>query len=261
MPRKHRRTSSTGIYHIILRSINHRIIFEENSDYLKFLSTLSISKEKYGIDILAYCVMDTHVHFMLRSDLNNISLFFQSLGSKFVQWYNKKYERSGSLFQERYSSFVVESEHYFLYTLIYIHNNPVKAGVCLVPSEYRWSSFNAYYGAHNPLVNVTYAINLFGSKEALHRFFAHNFNLIDEKSFSFIEKKSNYMTDEDALRIYKEVTGLPSVSATAALPRVTRNNYIRILKKKGLTIKQISRVMAVSTTTVKRICSSAATET
>lgn len=260
MPRKHRRTSSTGIYHIILRSINHRIIFEENSDYLKFLSTLSISKEKYGIDILAYCVMDTHVHFMLRSDLNNISLFFQSVGSKFVLWYNKKYERTGSLFQERYSSFVVETERYFLYTLVYIHNNPVKAGVCLAPSEYRWSSFNAYYGAHNPLVNVTYAINLFGSKEALHRFFAHNFNITNEISFPIFEKKRNFMTDEDALRIFKEVTGLPSVSATAALPKVTRNNNIRMLKKKGLTVKQISRVMAVSTTTVKRICSSSAAD-
>ena len=70
----------------------------------------------------------------------------------------------------------------------------------------------------------------------------------------------NFMTDEDALRIFKEVTGLPSVSATAALPKVTRNNNIRMLKKKGLTVKQISRVMAVSTTTVKRICSSSAAD-
>lgn len=255
MPRKQRRTSSTGIYHIILRSVNHRIIFEEDSDYFKFLSTLSISREKYDIDLYAYCVMDTHVHFMLRSDLNNISLFFQSLGAKFVQWYNKKYERTGPLFQERYHSFVVETEQYFLSTLIYIHNNPVKAGVCLAPSEYRWSSFNAYYGAHNPLVNVTYAIDLLGNKEALHDFFAHNFDISENVIFPHDNRITNLLTDEDALRIFKEVTGLPSISATADLCRVDRNNYIRVLRKKGLTTKQISRIMAVSLTTVKRICS------
>ena len=68
MPRKARTVSSSGIYHIILRSVNKHIIFEEDFDYQKFLFVLSDCEEKYDTSIYAYCLMDNHIHMLLRAD-------------------------------------------------------------------------------------------------------------------------------------------------------------------------------------------------
>ena len=103
MPRKPRIFSSTGIYHITLRAINRHIIFEEDADYQKFLFILSDCKTKYDIDIFAYCLMDNHIHLLLYSEPDNLPSFFQSLGTRFVRWYNNKYSRCGHLFQIRYA--------------------------------------------------------------------------------------------------------------------------------------------------------------
>ena len=165
MPRKPRVLSSTGIYHIILRSVNQHIIFEEASDYQKFLSILSDCKKKYDIDIYAYCLMDNHIHLLLQLTDDTLSSFFQSLGTLFARWYNNKYSRSGHLFQDRFYSSVIETERAFLSALSYIHNNPVKANMCRYASEYPWSSIGAFYGAKNPLINVSYAYNIAGSKD------------------------------------------------------------------------------------------------
>ncbi|MBQ1721923.1 MAG: transposase, partial [Lachnospiraceae bacterium] len=86
MPRKARTVSSSGIYHIILRSVNQHLIFEEDSDYQKFLYILSDCKMKYTIEIYAYCLMNNHIHILMKSSSDRLSSFFQSLGSKFVRW-------------------------------------------------------------------------------------------------------------------------------------------------------------------------------
>ena len=255
MPRKPRILSSTGIYHIILRSVNQHIIFEEDSDYQKFLFVLSDCKKKYDIDIYAYCLMDNHIHLMLFASNDKLAGFFQSLGTRFVRWYNNKYSRSGHLFQERFHSSVIQNEKAFLSALIYIHNNPVKANMCRYASEYRWSSLNAFYGAKNPLVNVSFAYNIAGSKDFLLKYFATETVAPENALFSNDHRETNHFhTDEKALDIFKSVTNLPSTSAVVNLEKVKRNEYIRVLKEKGLTIRQVARVMDVSGTTVKRIC-------
>lgn len=255
MPRKPRIMSSTGIYHIILRSVNQHIIFEEDSDYQKFLFILSDCKKKYDSDIYAYCVMDNHIHLLLRISKNKLSSFFQSLGSRFVRWYNNKYLRSGHLFQERFHSSAIESEKAFLSALIYIHNNPVKANICRYASEYRWSSFNAYYGDNNPLINVTFAYGIAGTKDSLLRIFANESDSYEKDVFEYDHYEvRRFISDEKALTIFKDITNLSSAAATSTLGKIQRNTFIRELRTHGLTIKQVARIMDVSITTVKRVC-------
>lgn len=255
MPRKPRTLSSTGIYHIILRFVNQHIIFEETSDYQKFLFILSDCKKKYDIDIYAYCLMDNHVHLLLRLPDDRLSSFFQSLGTTFVRWYNNKYSRSGHLFQDRFYSSAIEGGRAFLSALIYIHNNPVKANMCRYASEYRWSSIGAFYGAKNPLVDVSFAYNIAGSKDYLLRFFAKETDSSDNPLFINDHREANhFLTDEKALNIFKTVTHLTSTSDATTLDKTSRNEYIRALRGKGLTIKQIARIMDISDSTVKRIC-------
>ncbi|WP_022774171.1 REP-associated tyrosine transposase [Butyrivibrio sp. AE2015] len=255
MPRKPRILSSTGIYHIILRSVNQHIIFEEDSDYQKFLFILSDCKKKYDIDIYAYCLMDNHIHLLIHLPDDKLSSFFQSLGSRFVRWYNNKYFRSGHLFQERFHSSAIENERAFLSALIYIHNNPVKANACRYASEYLWSSVRAFYGAKNSLVNVAYAYNIAGSKDSLLHYFAKETDSPENTLFKNDHLEiTHFLTDEKALTIFKSVTHLPTASDVVTLEKSKRNEYVRALKKEHLTIKQIARIMDISETTVKRIC-------
>lgn len=256
MPRKPRVISSTGIYHIILRSVNQHIIFEEDSDYQKFLYILSDCKTKYDIDIFAYCLMDNHIHLLLYSMPDSLSSFFQSLGTRFARWYNTKYLRSGHLFQDRFYSSVVEDVPHYLSTLVYIHNNPVKANICQNPSEYRWSSYNAFYGQKNPLINISFSHDIAGSKDLLITYFSKH---CDGEASEYFYKDhlevTHHLTDDQALQIFKAITKLSSASEVQFLPKRIRNDYIRSLKQNRLTQKQIARLMDVSITTVKRICS------
>lgn len=254
MPRKPRIFSSSGIYHVILRSVNQHIIFENDSDYQKFLFILSDCKTNFDIDIYAYCLMDNHIHILLHSSDEDLSHFFQCFETRFARWYNKKYERSGHLFQDRFFSAAIESSSKYLTTLTYIHNNPVKASVCRFPSEYRWSSYNAFYGQKNPLINVSYSYDIAGSKDSLLVYFA-NVNISSDPSDSFAEisPQRKFISDEKALIIFKKVTQLSSTSKAADLKKTLRNEYIRTLRKKGLTINQVARLMDVSVATVKRL--------
>jgi REP element-mobilizing transposase RayT len=255
MPRKPRIVSSTGIYHIILRSVNQHIIFEEDSDYQKFLFVLSDCVKKYDVQIYAYCLMDNHIHLLLQSTPDGLSGFFQSLGTRFVRWYNSKYSRSGHLFQDRFYSVAIENDNAFLSALVYIHDNPVKASIIRYPSEYRWSSYNAYYGAKNPLVNVLFAYSISGSKEALLHFFSNEQISTENELFMNDHREAvHFLTDEKALSIFKSVTGLASTSDAITIEKTRRDEYVRRLREKGLTIKQVARLMDLSATTVKRLC-------
>ncbi|MBO7357713.1 MAG: transposase [Lachnospiraceae bacterium] len=253
MPRKPRAFSPTGIYHIILRSINRHIIFEEDADYQKMLYILSDCKRTFDIDIYAYCLMDNHLHLLIRSSEEHLASFFQSLGTRFVRWYNTKYSRSGHLFQDRYYSIPVAKEKQYLSTLAYIHNNPVKSSLCRYPSEYRWSSFNAFYGQKNPLVDTAFSFDIAGSKDLLLKYFSTVSTQSDDlQVLPALEKIRHFMPDKDALLAFKEVTKLSSTSEVVSLPKSLRNRYMGILYEKGLTRKQIARLMDVSESTVKR---------
>nr|WP_297771412.1 transposase [uncultured Butyrivibrio sp.] len=238
----------------MLRSVNQHIIFEEDSDYQKFLFILSDCKKKYDIDIYAYCLMNNHIHLLLNIPTDKLASFFQSFGIRFVRWYNNKYARSGHLFQDRFYSSAIESERAFLSALIYIHNNPVRANMCRYVSEYRWSSIRFFYGAKNPLVNVSFAYNIAGSKDSLLHYFAKETDSPESPLFENDHRDTNhFFTDEKAMEIFKSVTHLPSTSDVITLEKMKRNEYVRKLKKEGLTINQIARVMDISATTVKRI--------
>lgn len=257
MPRKPRIISSSGIYHIILRSVNQQIIFEEEADYRKFLYIISDCKTKYDVDIYAFCLMDNHIHLALHSPPNALGNYFQSVGSRFVLWYNKKYHRYGHLFQGRFHSIAIESNEHFLQTLVYIHNNPVVAGACRFPSEYRWSSFNAFYGAKNPMVNTDFSYSITGSKRSLQQYFAEKSPQLESNDHSGkydLFPPKHLLTDEQALVKFKSLIDTSAIGKIRDLNKSERNSIIRLLRIQGLTLKQISRVTGVPTVTVQRIC-------
>lgn len=256
MPRKPRVISLSGIYHIILRSVNQQIIFEEKSDYSKFLFILSDCKQNYDFDVYAYCLMSNHVHLLIKTHSDNLSSIFQSLGTRFCRWYNQKYQRFGHLFQERFFSAPIETEHYFLSVLLYIHENPIKGNLCQYATEYQWSSCSAYYGKQNEIIDTSYAISISGSKENILAFFSHNISKMNELNNLELEHKAFYVTNEQALEKFKQISNCKSPSDVQKLPKYVRNNIIIKLINNNLSYTQIALFCGLTKTTVYRIIKS-----
>ena len=140
MARQERKTSSTGIYHILMRGINRQRIFEQAEDYIQFLDYLEKVRKVSEYTLYAYCLMGNHVHLLLKEGTEPLPIVFRRMGSRYVPWFNKKYGRAGHLFQDRFRSEPVETDEYFLSVLVYIYQNPVKAGICSKASDYEWGS-------------------------------------------------------------------------------------------------------------------------
>src|SRR6056297_2642437 len=162
MPRTRRLKSETGIYHVVLRGINKQTIFEDEEDNEKFLQTLDQYKQKSGYKLLAYCLMGNHAHLLMKTEDESLGQCFKRIGASYVYWYNMKYYRVGHLFQDRFKSEAVETDHYIKAVIRYIHRNPIKAGLVKALEDYAWSSYREYLGLSDALhVDRDFILKLF----------------------------------------------------------------------------------------------------
>ena len=152
----------------MLRGINKQRIFEDDQDYQKFLETIKAHKEASGYKIYAYCLMNNHIHLLMKEGRESLGIAFRRIGASYVYWYNWKYSRRGRLFQDRYKSEAVETDGYFLTVLRYIHQNPRKAKIAKEIQAYPWSSYREYTRKQE-IYDIQFALSLFSgdSKEAL----------------------------------------------------------------------------------------------
>lgn len=143
MPRKPR-FNLVGIpQHVIQRGNNREPCFYSELDYRRYLTDLYHSAEKFHCHIHAYVLMTNHVHLLVTPMLESgISKMMQALGRRYVRYINKTYRRSGTLWEGRYKSSLIESEGYLLTCMRYIELNPVRAHMVNHPGEYKWSSYH-----------------------------------------------------------------------------------------------------------------------
>jgi REP element-mobilizing transposase RayT len=165
LPRAAREKSSTGIYHIMLRGINKQDIFNDDEDRERFLETIQRYKKETGFQLYAYCLMDNHVHLIIRENDMELSKVMKRIGTSYAGYFNWKYGRSGHLFQNRYCSEAVENDSYLYMVIRYIHQNPAKAGICAV-NEYKWSSYNCYI-SESSVIDKDIFLNMFNEDRRL----------------------------------------------------------------------------------------------
>ncbi len=137
------RISPTGIpVHVIQRGNNRTPCFNTVADYNAYLSWLKEYSIKYAVDIHAWVLMTNHVHLLCTPQQDGaISLLMQSVGRQYVQYFNAQYRRSGTLWEGRYKSCLIQAERYLLEVYRYIELNPVRAEMVSEPGEYAWSSY------------------------------------------------------------------------------------------------------------------------
>ena len=144
MPRR-ARLSLPGIpWHIIQRGNNRSVCFHAEEDFQFYLHYLKEFAEKFGCAVHAYVLMTNHVHLLLTpARADSAGLLMKHLGQRYVQYINRTYRRTGTLWEGRFRSCLTQSEDYVLACYRYIELNPVRAGMVMKPQDYRWSSYHA----------------------------------------------------------------------------------------------------------------------
>ena len=155
MPRQARLVLPDVALHIVQRGHNRQACFRHETEHLVYLTLLHDLSTKSSCALHAYCLMTNHVHLLLTPSVAHACAeLMRNLGQRYVQYFNRRYERSGTLWEGRFRSCLVDSAQYVLACYRYIERNPVRAGMVPSASAYRWSSHNGNAGrVHNKLLS------------------------------------------------------------------------------------------------------------
>ena len=248
MPRQARTQSITNIYHIILRGINRQTIFEDDEDRRYFLWTMKKAKEDSGFRLYAFCLMSNHIHLLMEPAKEPLELIFKRIGSRYVIWYNRKYQRAGHLFQDRFRSENVDSQRYFMTVLRYILQNPMKAGMERSLGQYPWSSYRAYEKGAGSITDTQYAADMFGGMDNVVSFVRQECDetVMDEADFDW------RLRDDQAKEIMRKITQCASPAEFQLLSPVDQKLYYQKLYMEKLSMGQIARLTGVARSTVSR---------
>jgi putative transposase len=153
MPRISRAVAVGYPHHITQRGNYRQVVFEEKDDYVQYLKWLTEYCKRYFLKIWAYCLLSNHVHFIaVPLENNSLAKTFNTLHMRYAQYFNKKKEAKGHLWQGRFYSCILDERR--LYAAIrYVENNPVRAKIVERPDEYQWSSARSHiYKEDNPVL-------------------------------------------------------------------------------------------------------------
>ncbi|WP_117161223.1 transposase [Paraliobacillus sp. X-1268] len=252
MPRKARLKSASSIYHIMLRGANKQEIFHDEADCRYFLNTIKKYKIISGLSVYGWCLMNNHVHLLLKEGSEELSTTIKRIDVAYVYYYNCKYETNGHLFQDRFKSENVETIRYLLTVIRYIHQNPLKAGIVSKIDEWRWSSLSGYLdSAIYPfdLLDSDYILNYFSKNRVVAQVRFEAFNLKNNKDECledlYVERRR--FTDEEARKKIVKLLGDLEIAQVKSLPKFERDNILREVKEvKEISQRQASRILGIS---------------
>jgi len=146
MARKPRIEYPGAFFHIIVRGNNRENVFRDGADYVHYLEKFFYLCQEGDITVYAYCLMPNHIHLLLEIGKGSLSKVLQRFHTWYTQYFNRRYDRVGHLFQGRYKAIVCNKDAYLLELVRYIHLNPVRAGLVDSPEDYAWSSHRIFLG-------------------------------------------------------------------------------------------------------------------
>ncbi len=263
MPRRARIESGTGIFHVMMRGINHQNIFEDEEDCWQFISTLDRMRVRYNDDgkpygtcciYYAYCLMGNHFHLLIRERDEKVGETIKRIASSYVYYYNRKYGRDGHLFKERFKSEPVNDMEYFTILLRYIHQNPVKAGIVEKVSDYEYSSWGEYDGM------VESVFQICDVDTVLKRISFEDLNalvnepLADDINCLDMEDSSKCKPSDDQVWEYiMASTGVTNSSAFQQLDYDLRLDVLKKLKGIGASHRQLERLTGIGRGVIQKI--------
>lgn len=137
---------SGALYHVLARGNQRRDVFHDDADRAKYLGKLAAYKQRHRFVLYAYVLMTNHVHLLVETRDVGLAKVMQGIHQSYTQYYNRRYQTVGHVFQGRYKAFVCARDSYLLELVRYIHLNPVRAKLVVDPADYRWSGHRSYVG-------------------------------------------------------------------------------------------------------------------
>ena len=262
MARPIRKKSGTGIYHVMLRGINRQDIFEDGGDYMQMISILRGQSERYdeqGVRLppfcvfYAYCLMSNHLHLLIQEREEIISDVVKRIAVTYAHYFNKKYERNGHLFQDRFRSEPVDTIEYFVTLLRYIHQNPVKAGIVESVADYPWSSWKEYEsdGCRDAFCSTKGVLSRISREDLI--------ELVsvpiegDDKILDIDTDGCKSVSDSDVKAFLLDSHGIANPLMVQSLEKTRRNEVLSAVLALGAGIRQASRLTGVSFGVIQKI--------
>jgi REP element-mobilizing transposase RayT len=244
MSRVARKYLNFEYYHIMVQGDEKKNIFKGSKEKEKYISLMLKYAFANDVIILSYCVMDNHVHILVSTDNNiRISKMMLQTNTAFGITYNKKRKNVGHVFRDRYRVEVIYTESHMKNCIKYIHNNPVKAHICVKAVDYIYSSAFNYYNINNKYgEQVIQLIKL--ENESIGNYFQDNATFIDymdednekdnpeviyEKILEILGRKEKY-NDDELIEAYKEMREVSNISKSlfANLIKINRHKLSNI---------------------------------
>lgn len=261
MSRTARIFSISKDYHIIFRGIDKQNLFYDDEDRKRFLKILEEIKEENNYIIYAYCLMSNHVHMVIKSEKEFLSRGIKSLLLRYGHYFNNKYERVGSIVQNRFSSRNIETIKYFIDACKYVHRNPENAGICKT-ENYKWSSYHEYaqkdiLSSNRKIIDTTTLMAYFNNEVDTFVKFTTNNNLDDINEYAEYEM-FNRVPDKVLLEIISKKFHIDNTTEvanyfTSMNSEELKKSLKEIIKIKGITITQLSRLLRIEKGRIKRL--------
>ena len=244
MPRTARSLTESGYYHVTHRGDGRRFLFEKDADRCRFIDLLKKYADRYGIHVIAWCLMDNHVHILIDDEHEQLSLMIHDLALSYARYFNDVTGHKGSVFEDRFNSVPIRDERQLLYCVKYIHDNPVKANICSAEA-YPWSSYSAYASEHQPSwMNTAPILDLLGGARGFVEFSRN------ERNDRYYMRRGRGIEPSDVMSAVRSALDGVNPATLAALPKEQRDASIVKLNEAGLTGSQIARATGLGRTTI-----------
>ena len=255
MPRYAREKSEKQVYHAMLRGNNREKIFIDEEDKSRIIDTLIYKKEAGEYYLYAYCIMDNHIHLVIKEGKDPIARIIKRIAASYSFYFNKKYKRIGHVFQERYKSEIIETESYLLTAIRYVHQNPLKSGIGSIEG-YKWSSYGDYNDKIGKLADIENILGIFSNtrEKAIKEFARFNLESTDEPFIDISEEKEIGDSDvADYINRYLKEKGLSANDLKLSGCISARDELIQYLhEKSNLSLRGIAAILELNREMVRR---------
>ena len=155
-----------AVYHVTTRGNARMAVFVDDADRMRFLEILEDVIKRFNWLCHSYCLMENHYHLLLETIDGNLSAGMRHMNGVYTQYFNRRHDRVGHVFQGRFKAILVEKERYLLELCRYVVLNPVRAGMVKLPEEYGWSSYRSIAGFSKQLsfLAVDWILSQFGDE-------------------------------------------------------------------------------------------------
>ena len=249
MPRRPR-IDMVGYYHIVNRGVEKRVLYKDKDDFHYFLNTLCEASLVYEVKVHSFALMKNHYHLLIETSQENLSKYMKHINSAYAIYFNKKYKRSGHLWQGRFKSWYVTDNSYLYALIAYIEYNPIKAKIVKNIGEYRYSS-SIYFAQKEDTIEClknSMVFEMYKDVDERLEFIQYAY---DERVLEDIKKSSNLVVTSIKTKQFNE--NITKQSLEKCDTKKDRNTIIYKAYTEGLSQHKLSIIVGVSQTQISRI--------